>query len=114
MPGADTRTRITIMDDDKPGILAFAEKKQIRHPADVEYCRIVVTRSQGADGDVEVKYKTYEIDDSPNTASPDLDYVHTEGTLHFKHREIEQEILVKILPREDLDEDTKRDEIFGV
>lgn len=32
--GEDTRTRITIMDDDRPGMLAFAEKKQVRHPAD--------------------------------------------------------------------------------
>lgn len=32
--GEDTRTRVTIMDDDRPGMLAFAEKKQLRHPAD--------------------------------------------------------------------------------
>ena len=32
--GEDTRTRVTIMDDDRPGMLAFAEKKQLRQPAD--------------------------------------------------------------------------------
>ena len=31
--GEDTRTRVTILDDDKPGMLVFEEKQQIRHPA---------------------------------------------------------------------------------
>ena len=32
--GEDTRSRITIMDDDRPGMLAFAEKKNVKAPAD--------------------------------------------------------------------------------
>lgn len=42
LAGDDTRTRVTIMDDDRPGMLAFAEKKQLRHAADVECCRVVI------------------------------------------------------------------------
>ena len=34
--------------------------------------------------------------------------------VYFKHREVEQEIKIPILPRSDLPEDAKRDEIFGV
>ena len=33
LPGEDTRTRVTILDDDKPGMIVFKEKKIIRHPA---------------------------------------------------------------------------------
>ena len=47
-------------------------------------------------------------------AKPGIDYVHQEGELVFEHNVCRQEILVPILKREDLDEDQKRDEIFGV
>ena len=97
LPGEDTRTRITIMDDDRPGMLAFAEKKQLRHPADQNECRVVIKRTHGADGDISVQFETYEIDKSDRTATPDVDYRHTAGTLHFKHREVEAEIVVPIL-----------------
>jgi solute carrier family 8 (sodium/calcium exchanger) len=113
--GEDTRTRVTIMDDDRPGMLAFAEKKQLKHAADQDKCRIVIQRSHGADGDISVQYETYELDQTDRTATPGKDYEHVAGTLHFKHREVEQEIVVPILPREDLDgTDVKRDEVFGV
>lgn len=102
------------MDDDKPGMLAFAEKKQIRHAADNSECRIKIDRTHGADGDIHVKYATYEIDKSKNTATPGKDYEHTAGTLHFRHQETQQEIVVPILPREDLPAGTQRDEVFGV
>ena len=54
------------------------------------------------------------MDKTDKTATPGKDYEHTAGTLHFKHREVEKEILIPILPRSDLPEDVKRDEIFGV
>ena len=112
--GEDTRTRVTIMDDDRPGMLAFAEKKQLRHPADQKECRVVIQRSHGADGDISVQYETYELDQTDRTATPGKDYEHVAGTLNFKHREVEKEIVVPILPRDDLDPDVKRDEVFGV
>jgi len=40
--GDDTRTRITILDDDKPGMLVFAEKKAQRHPANERECVVKV------------------------------------------------------------------------
>ena len=49
---------MTILDDDKPGMLAFDEKKQLRHPANEHECRVVVNRIQGTDGHVKVKYRT--------------------------------------------------------
>lgn len=56
--GEDTRTRVTILDDDKPGMLVFEEKKTLRHPANESECTVVVKREQGTDGKITVKYKT--------------------------------------------------------
>ena len=52
--GEDTRCKITIMDDDRPGMLAFAEKKAVKAPADQEHCIIVIERTHGSDGDITV------------------------------------------------------------
>lgn len=112
--GEDTRTRITIMDDDRPGMLSFKEKKQVRHPADQSECRITISRTHGADGDISVEYATYELDNTTSTATAGLDFDHVSGTLHFQHREVEKDIVVPILHRDDLEEDAKRDEVFGV
>ena len=56
--GDDTVTRVTILDDDKPGMLVFEEKKAFRHAANESNCIVVVNRIQGTDGDIRVKYKT--------------------------------------------------------
>ena len=50
LPGEDTRTRVTILDDDKPGMLVFAEKKAQRHPVNEKECWVTVDRVQGTDG----------------------------------------------------------------
>ena len=56
--GEDTRTRVTILDDDAPGMLVFEEKKAIRHPANEEECYVFVNRVSGSDGIISCKYKT--------------------------------------------------------
>ena len=43
-----------------------------------------------------------------------MDYEHVAGELVFEHNVCKQEIKIPILPRSDLPEDAKRDEIFGV
>lgn len=58
LAGEDTRTRVTILDDDKPGMLVFEEKKALRHPATESECVVTVNRVQGTDGKISVKYKT--------------------------------------------------------
>lgn len=52
MIGGDTATRVTIIDDDKPGELVFAEKRAIRHAANESNCRVVVKRVHGSDGTI--------------------------------------------------------------
>jgi hypothetical protein len=112
--GDDTRTRVTILDDDKPGMLVFEEKKTLRHPANEAECTVVVNRVQGTDGAISVKYETIQIDDSPQTATPGKDYTPISGTLDFKHTESKKEITIPILMREDEEGNAERDEIFGI
>jgi len=50
LPGQDTRTRVTIMDDDRPGVLAFETKGNLKHPANENECRIRVVRLHDNDG----------------------------------------------------------------
>ena len=97
--GEDVRTRVTILDDDKPGMLVFEEKKSLRHPANERKCVVVVNRVQGTDGTISVKYKTVEIDKTVNTATPGVDFIHTEGTLEFKHQHAKEEIEIMIPER---------------
>lgn len=63
LTGEDTRTRVTILDDDNPGMLVFREKKVFKHPASDKQCIIDVDRIQGTDGSISVKYKTILVGD---------------------------------------------------
>jgi hypothetical protein len=57
LSGRDTECRITILDDDEPGQIAFANPN-VRHAATFSECVVVVKRIHSADGEVSVKYKT--------------------------------------------------------
>ena len=85
--GEDTRTRITILDDDKPGMLVFEEKKALRHPANESECKVVVNRVHGTDGEISVKYKTVLLGANEHQAKPGIDFEPVEGVLTFKHTE---------------------------
>lgn len=110
LEGEDTKCTVTIIDDDKPGVLSF-ENRTVKVVASDEKAIIKVTRANGCDGTITCKFKTIELDDTPHTAEKNVDYEHTEGLITFKHTEIEQEIVINILPRES---DEPREEIFGV
>lgn len=110
--GEDTRTRVTIIDDDRPGVVAFEKQGRIRHAANIPECRIRVVRLHANDGKISVKYRTVQIDNTSRTATPGTDYEHVDGVLEFDHRESEKEIVVPILQKDT--EGEGRDEIFGV
>ena len=112
LEGEDTRTRVTILDDDRPGMLKFSERKRLRHPADRSDCIVRIQRIKGADGEISVDYETYELDNTRATATAGTDYEHAAGTLNFRHREVEKEITIRIL--EGKDHNGKRDEFFGI
>ena len=72
LEGKDCKTRVTILDDDKPGQVCFREKKIIKTlapPKDgKEQIEVVVCREKGSDGTVTVQYTTDDIDKSKHTA----------------------------------------------
>jgi hypothetical protein len=112
LAGEDTRCRITIIDDDRPGCLAFASNN-VKQASNEKICKVNVDRIHAFDGHVTVKYKTCELDKSDNTATPGKDYVHKEGTLVFGNGEASKTINIDIIQRP-TEEDEIRDECFQV
>ena len=111
LKGQDTRTRVTIIDDDKPGQICFEESKQIKGIASDKVAEIVIVRKNGSDGEVKVDYETIELDQSSHTATDGVDYKGAKGTLVFVQGETQKTIEIEVLERKD--EET-RDESFGI
>lgn len=109
--GKDTLTRVTIIDDDKPGQIYFEATKNIKAIASERICEVKLLRKNGSDGIVTVNYKTKPLDNTEETATPDVDYVPCSGKVTFPHNVMSQTIEITILEREDLEE---RDESFGI
>jgi len=72
LEGTDTRTRITIIDDDKPGVFFFDE---VDSDNDSEgHVHVAFGRREGYDGTVTVEYNTKDVDDTNHTATAGVDY----------------------------------------
>lgn len=56
--GQDTKTRVTIIDDDKPGQICFQNTKGIKVAPTEEQLEIKVIRKNGSDGRLTVEYET--------------------------------------------------------
>jgi solute carrier family 8 (sodium/calcium exchanger) len=110
--GEDTKTTVTILDDDNPGIFGF-EMRTVKVRAKDEKIRLRVLRADGCDDDVVVSYKTFVPDCLSNPAQPTVDYMPVEGQLTFESGETMQAINVAILQREDKDS-SERDDVFSV
>jgi solute carrier family 8 (sodium/calcium exchanger) len=57
LQGEDTRCAVTIIDDDRPGVLAF-ESAILKQDASESKCKIVVKRLHDTDGQISVRYRT--------------------------------------------------------
>jgi hypothetical protein len=90
--GADTKTRVTIIDDDKPGQICFENTKGVKASASEEFAEIVILRKNGSDGTVTVDYETKELDSTDQTATPGVDYESSKGTLVFGGGETQKTI----------------------
>lgn len=97
LPNKDVRTRVTIIDDDKPGQICFQEPKIVTVLATDEVAQVVIDRKNGADGTVFVDYVTLELDSSVHSATAGKEYKHTEGTLELGSGEIEGTIEIPII-----------------
>ena len=86
----DTKALVTIIDDDKPGFLSFAEKRSnIKHVVTDELCKIVVDRTNGSDGTITCQYETMDLPSMPEDrrAIEGVHYERAEGELVFEHNE---------------------------
>jgi len=111
LQGMDTRTKITIIDDDKPGHIYFQETKAISALASDEFAEIVIDRRNGSDGVVTVDFKTIELDESDHTASYNKDFMKVEKTCTFEAGQAQYTVKVPIVQHEG---DEPRNESFAV
>lgn len=111
LSGKDSRCKITILDDDKPGQICFKEDKSIKAIATENVAEVVILRKNGSDGEVTVNFTTVALDKSESTATPGLDFTEKNGTLKFAHGETQKIIEIEILARPDQEQ---RDESFGI
>lgn len=112
--GQDTKTRITIIDDDKPGQICFENTKAIKVAPTDEVCEVKVIRKNGSDGRVTVDYKTMNLGHQEHVAQAGKHYEHSEGTLVFENTEIEKSIKIPILPLPEDENDEYSDNAFGL
>lgn len=98
LPGVDTETRVTIIDDDKPGQIAFEETNVIKALATQSHCKINIIRKNGSDGDVQVEYQTEQVQ-GDGMAVAGQDYVSEKGTLVFGHGETIKTINIEIIQK---------------
>ena len=68
MNGDDTRCMVTILDDDFPGSLGFAET-DIRVSGKADKVDITIVRLEGADGKISCMIKTEPLSETPNCSS---------------------------------------------
>jgi hypothetical protein len=117
LKGKDCSTRITIIDDDKPGYVGFdnsAKAGILKVTADDEKAEIKLVRKNGSDGKVTIKWRTENLSaeaEGDEYARPGVDYEEVkEGEVVFDDKETEAVIEITILQREC----TERNESFGV
>ncbi|XP_076058924.1 sodium/calcium exchanger 2-like isoform X3 [Oratosquilla oratoria] len=95
---------ITILNDDEPGVVMFSRRGYLVKES-VGKAVIPVTRKNGADGNISVKWRTIE-----KTAIDGKDFKGGEGMVEFKHTEIERNIEIPIID----DMTAERDEYFEI
>nr|XP_026695085.1 sodium/calcium exchanger 3-like isoform X1 [Ciona intestinalis] len=94
--GDPSVSRVTIIDDDKPGDFVL-ETSQLYADMEKGEVSATVLRQCGSDGVVFVHYAT--IDGTAHggeTMDLGVDYVHTSGKLEFKHQETSKVITIEI------------------
>jgi len=102
--GRTSIMEIMILNDDEPGIFQFEKRGHLVKESCVE-AELSVTRENGADGDICVKWRTQD-----KTAISGKDYTGGEGVIEFKHGETQRSIMIPIMN----DMDAEKDENFEV
>lgn len=82
--GHDTRTRVTIIDDDTPGQLCFKDNNGVKVQPTEEFVEVVVNRKNGNSGVVTVDFATKQLGNNEEVnAIEGKHYEATSGTLVF-------------------------------
>jgi solute carrier family 8 (sodium/calcium exchanger) len=92
LQGHDTKTRVTIIDDDKPGQIAFQDTQAIKVSPTEEFVEIIIVRKNGSDGRVSVDYETVQLGTQDHVAQEGVHYEGTRGQLTFENSETEKSI----------------------
>ena len=77
--GQDTKTRVTIIDDDKPGQICFQSSQAIKVSPTDDYVEIVIIRKNGSDGKVTVDYETVQLGNKDHVAQEGVHYEGARG-----------------------------------
>jgi solute carrier family 8 (sodium/calcium exchanger) len=96
--GQDCRTRVTIIDDDKPGQVCFQDPSGVKVSPTDEFAEITIIRKNGSDGVVTVDYETVALGNREEVAQDGKHYVGVKDTLTFDNKETEKTIKVKLIP----------------
>jgi len=98
------KTEVVIIDDDAAGFFSFTEGAMAVKESDKKL-NVTVTRSNGCDGPIKVKYATVN-----GTARDGKDYHATMGMLLFAHGEVEKQFEIVIID----DKEYSKDVNFGI
>jgi hypothetical protein len=105
--GDNTRCKVTILDDDKPGIIGFASREIVSRRKD-RVAQVEIVRTDGADGSASVKVENIRIDHG-QLAKAYQDFIPYDQTITFGPGETSQIIEIELLPKpEVILEDSKK------
>lgn len=111
MEGIDSVCKVTIIDEDQPGIIGFEKKVKMVDPKD-GFVVMKLIRLAGADGEVSVTFETASPQDADSAiAIPGRDYQPVTGVATFATGETEKNVVIKLLENDQSDE---KDDIFQV
>ena len=111
LDGVDTKTKVTILDEDSPGVLSFEQTKiKMRKQDQTTFVRVL--RENGADGEAKCTYRITEMEDAPYKAKEHEDFEPDTGEVIFEKNQTEQMIEVKLFQTADVPDqsDKSRDE----
>ncbi|CAD7929361.1 unnamed protein product [Amoebophrya sp. A25] len=95
VPKEYSTATVTIIDDDLPGVIMFEfETLSISESKEDATHKVHVLRKNGSTGEISCQFTTEE-----DSATKDMDYVHTEGMLTFAHNEREKVIPIRVMAR---------------
>lgn len=96
LEGADTKTKVTIIDSEDPGKVGF-KHKVTEVKASERAALIPVIRKHGSSGVISVRFKTEEYDEGSKQSLDGVEFTPISGTITFEEGEISKQIIIPVL-----------------